>query len=418
MLGSGIFINTGVLTRQAGSLGAFVYPLVALLLLPLIMSIAQLLHHHQESGTFYDFGRSISPFFGFLSSWGYFTGKLCSAALGVHVCLSFLQTIFPSLQAIPLVALDCIVLLLFAFLNTFNLTIGSSIQYSFIFMKLVPTLFVILTGLFFAQGSFFTSETVRFSGIPSSIPLVLYAFSGFEASCSLSRHIINPQRNGPRAILISFSIILTCMFLFQLLFYGTVGPSLGTLTGGYLEIFPAFLEKVASPGFKDTLQTIMHIAIASSSLGSAYGIMYSNGWNLFTLAKNDHLFYSSLFSRRNAYGMPVACVFAEVALALFYIVITQGNQIALQQVSALGATIAYTLSSFALLVLALRQKSSLLLPLLGLGSCSLLIGSFIWTIATKGATGFLLIFLALLVAGSFMFFERQRADELDVFEEL
>ena len=36
MLGSGIFINTAVLTQQAGSLGALVYPIVGLLLFPLL----------------------------------------------------------------------------------------------------------------------------------------------------------------------------------------------------------------------------------------------------------------------------------------------------------------------------------------------------------------------------------------------
>ena len=89
MLGSGIFINTVVLTKQAGSLGALAYLAVAVLLLPLIMAIAQLLHYHHEAGTFYDFGKSVSPFFGSLSSWSYFTAKLCTCALGVHVCLLF-----------------------------------------------------------------------------------------------------------------------------------------------------------------------------------------------------------------------------------------------------------------------------------------------------------------------------------------
>jgi amino acid permease len=95
MLGSGIFINTVILTKQAGSLGAVVYLLVALLLLPLIMTIGQLLDYHPTSGTFYDFGRTISPYFGFISSWSYFTAKLCSSALAIHVCLSFLQQIIP-----------------------------------------------------------------------------------------------------------------------------------------------------------------------------------------------------------------------------------------------------------------------------------------------------------------------------------
>ena len=81
------------------------------------MAIAQLLKLHGQSGTFYDFGRSVTPFFGFLSSWSYFTAKLCSAALGIHVCLSFLQKIFPALQAIPIIPFDMLIIALFTLLN-------------------------------------------------------------------------------------------------------------------------------------------------------------------------------------------------------------------------------------------------------------------------------------------------------------
>ena len=115
MLGSGIFINTVILTKQAGSLGAVVYLLVALLLLPLILTIGQLLDYHPTSGTFYDFGRTISPYFGFISSWSYFTAKLCSSALAIHVCLSFLQQMIPVLKVIPLVLFDCLIAVLFVF---------------------------------------------------------------------------------------------------------------------------------------------------------------------------------------------------------------------------------------------------------------------------------------------------------------
>src|SRR5437868_2793596 len=97
MLGSGVFINTALLPQQSGSLSAFVYLIVGLLLLPLILSIAKLMRYHQSDSTFYHFGSNISPFFGFVSSWSYFTAKLASCALGIHVCVSFLQRIIPAL---------------------------------------------------------------------------------------------------------------------------------------------------------------------------------------------------------------------------------------------------------------------------------------------------------------------------------
>ncbi len=421
MLGSGIFINTVLLTKQSGSLGAFVYLFVALLLLPLILAIATLLHHHHESGTFYDFGRDVSPFFGFISSWSYFTAKLCTSALGIHVCLSFLQEIIPALKIIPILAFDSAVVVLFALLNLMNLKVGKSIQYSFIFIKMVPILFVILTGVFFLSGGNFGEGTLLWTGVPLSVPLVLFAFAGFEASCSLSTRIQDAKRNGPRAIFISYAIVVTIIFLYQLLFYGALGMALGKLAGGYLEAFPAYLGKVpfSDESFKMTVQNILHIAIASSSLGAAYGVMYTNGWNLYTLAQNNHTFGRRFLTKLNSHGVPAACVLTEGFIALCYLLITQGNQVPLQQVSALGGTIAYTLSSIALLILSYANRRSLLISILSLGSCALLIGSFIWTIVVKGPSPLLLVFIALLIFGSFMFFKKHNPDRgLEVFEKI
>lgn len=414
MLGSGIFINTVILTKQAGSLGAVVYLLVALLLLPLILTIGQLLDYHPTSGTFYDFGRTISPYFGFISSWSYFTAKLCSSALAIHVCLSFLQQIIPLLKVIPLLLFDCLIAVLFVLLNLLHIKIGQTIQYSFIILKLIPILFVILTGLFLISGANFTSETALFSGVPLALPLVLYAFSGFEASCSLSSCIRDAKRNGPLAIFISFGLVVTILFLFQGLFYGSLGPSLGKLSG-YLDAFPAYLAQLNIRG--STIQTILYLAIASSSLGSAYGIMYSNGWNLFTLARNNHIFGSTFFSTLNEHGVPRACIIAEGVFIIVYLLITQGNQIPLQQVSALGGTIAYTFSAISLLFIHYNKRKSLTIPLLGLVSCLLFIGSFIWSIKVQGPTLMLLLFLALLGAGSYMFYKKHETP-LDIFEEL
>lgn len=422
MLGSGIFINTALLTSLAGSLGATVYLIVGILLLPLILAIAQLIRHHRASSTFYHFGLSISPFFGFISSWSYFIAKLASCGLGIHVCISFLQSIIPLLAAFPTLVLDSIILACFTLLNLLHLKTGKAIQYSFIVLKLVPILCLILFSLYLFSPAHFGSDTLIFSGIPLSIPLVLYAFSGFEASCSLSTCLENPEKNGPRAILYSYGIVIAIAALYQFCFFGNLGVTLGTLANGYLGAFPALLSTLfssASP-LKPTLTTIIHICIASSSLGAAYGIMYSNSWNLYTLAENNHLWGKKLFTKLNAHSVPMACVIIEGFLACAYLLITQGSQVPLQQVAALGSTIAYTCSSIALLILIYRKyKKVTLIPILSLISCGLLIGSFIWSIVLKGISFFLLVYITMLALGTFMFFKKHEpSNTLKVFEEI
>ena len=73
MLGAGLFINMNLLSQNAGILGAFSYIIIGLLMLPLIVSMMQLLKIH-PSGGLYTFGlKELHPFAGFLSAWSYAT---------------------------------------------------------------------------------------------------------------------------------------------------------------------------------------------------------------------------------------------------------------------------------------------------------------------------------------------------------
>ncbi len=343
MLGSGIFINTVLLAAAAGALGGFVYAFVGLLIFPLIFTMARLMTYH-EGGTFYEFGKTLHPFIGFLSSWCYFTAKLASSALGIHIFVTLMQQLFESLQGISGLYLKLALVAVFTVLNLQNIRVGKYIQYSFIILKSIPLLFVFYAFWTFKPTTVITSEAYRWSGIFKTIPFVLFAFSGFEASCSLSRSIKNPAKNGPLAIFISFSIVLAVVILYQSLFY----YQLPGIIDGFDSFYQAFEALLAqghfTPNRYEVWKTFIFIGIASSALGASYGIMYSNAWNLYALAAKNTLPFSSYFTDVNACQTPYLCILAEGALMSVYLILTYGNQVPLQQISALGSAIAYTIS--------------------------------------------------------------------------
>ena len=147
MLGSGIFINTVILSQHVGALGFAMYLTAGLFMLPLILCIAELSSDYKESN-FYTFGNIISPYWGFISTWSYFVGKLGSAALSVHVFNTFLQHICPYISGCNTFHLDIFVIIFFVLLNMLNVKTGSKIQAGFVFMKGLPLLFAIFAGLF------------------------------------------------------------------------------------------------------------------------------------------------------------------------------------------------------------------------------------------------------------------------------
>src|SRR5579871_2159247 len=125
IIGSGVFINTAELAKRAAMFGGLCYAIVGLLLFPLILSFAQLLQLHPGGG-FYSFAeKSLSPFVGFLSTWCYFTTKLSSATLIIHIFVSIMQKMFPLLAQYDAFALDLGVLTVIITLNMLNMRIGS-----------------------------------------------------------------------------------------------------------------------------------------------------------------------------------------------------------------------------------------------------------------------------------------------------
>jgi hypothetical protein len=134
--------------------------------------------------------------------------------------------------------------------------------------------------------------------------------------------------------------------------------------------------------------------------------MFSNNWNLYTLAQHKHLFFSRAFATFNKYQVPFFCIIAEGVLGICYLLSTGGHQITLQQLAALGNVIMYSLSIISLVLVLRRTKSTIIwlwVPYLALFNCFLLASACVRNFAISGVVP-LIGFLALLGCGVGMFF--------------
>lgn len=410
MLGIGIFINTVELAKRAGAYGCLAYVIVGLMMLPLIISIARLVRIYPDGGFYIYARKEIGPLAGFLSGWGYFTGKLGSGAVVLHTAVRLIQAIIPTLQTIPTLALDAILITLFVALNTLNMRAGTAIQSVFMICKIIPIFFAILVGLFLFQPTHIITAPFDISGIGSSLALALFAIIGFEVACSISNKIENPEVNAPKVIIISYGIVITILFLYQIIFFGALGPLLAT-SSNYLEVYPGLLHLLFSGSTTVALilTKIIHLSFAASALGGSYGTIFSNGWNLFVLAQNGHVFFGSVFTWVNRHAIPVACFITEGIILMSYLLISNGNQVPLQQLGVVGCVFAYTLSVLSLLIGIWRRKYtfSFWTACLGLANCILLIGAAVYGMSTSGPAA-LILFLSLLAFGAIMFWIKGR----------
>ena len=402
MVGFGIFINTVKLPQIAGFLGFACYLLVAALMVPLIYCMAQVMGRH--TGGFYSYAAAdISPFAGFVSAWIFFTGKLASAALIIHVVVELLQQLIPLLARIPTLALDSFVIILFAGLNLLHAKVGTSLAAGFFTLKLFPILFAILAGLYLFSGATIPEAGWIWSGIPAGIPFVVYAFTGFETACSLSRSIEDDKRNAPRAIFWSFAIAVSINALYQLLFYVATNGSIAAQEN-YKGAFPTLLAYLlpAHPILQCQLTSVLHLALAVAALGGSYGILFSNHWNLYALAENKHLPGHDWLTRVNKYGIPVAGIFIEALLCIGYLFFTGGAQTPLQQIGALACTIAYTIT-----ILGMLKVTRSWVSWLALGSCSVFIFTCMRNFILFGANA-LFAYSGLVLLGLLLYFMQSK----------
>ncbi len=403
MLGTGVFVNTVVLSQKVGGLAPLLYCLAGILMLPLVLSIARLMNFYEE-GTFYAFGSAFSPYWGFISTWCYFVGKLATPTLGIHVFNVFLQKSFPALATYSVFSLDIFIICLFIFLNMFSGKLSQKIQYLFILTKSVPLLFAIGVGFWFFDYATIASPTLIWEGMPLSLPLVIFCFLGFEASCSLSKVIDNPQKNASRAIIYSFFIVVTLLTLYQFLFYAALGDTLAQ-QANYADAFPLLIQKVF-PTFLNILTPLLSLAIAASALGGAYGILFSNAWNLHTLAQHNYLPASRSFATCNAAHIPYLCILAEGVLCLCFLALTKGAQIPLQYTSVLAGMTAYAIS-----IASLNKIARSYLSILGMTSCLIgiifCIRGFIFTNIIP-----LYFFGSILALGTLLYLAKRKSAQL------
>ena len=86
-----------------------------------------------------------------------------------------------------------------------------------------------------------------------------------------------------------------------------------------------------------------------------------------------------------------------------YLLLSGGNQVPLQQISAFGTAISYTLCALALIFMVYRTNyKKLFMPILGLASCFLLLSSIVSSAFIYGIIP-LLMFVGIILLMSTMF---------------
>ncbi len=393
MIAAGLFINPRPLTLMAGPLGFMGYVLSVIVLIPLILSIAQLARLHPVSGGLYVFSKTyLGPWMGFLSGWSYFIGKTTSVAVLIHKFVLFFKPYIPILADISTLGCDFAMIFLLIGLNIIGMHVGGNVQYFFTMLKAIPILTVCSISLFYFTPAHFQITAQDIGNSFLAIPISVFALLGFEIICAIGHLIKDSDKNIKRVIITAFLTVATVDIVFQFLLFGAMGQELGILNQPVFalihRIFPSF----------PLLAHLVNSFVFAAILGACFSILTSNCWNLFTLAQNGHLPGASILTSLTKTNVPWVSSMIQGVIACLILAATH-DQIPLQNMAVLAQIVSFLLSTIAAVYAAKKLQGvqfSIWIPLLGIGSCL-----YIMTLCLTNllGSGLSFSFIAIFAAG-------------------
>ncbi len=376
MIGAGIFIGPKLMAEYAGSWGFLGWPLVAILLFPIMWNVSQAALIFPGEGGFYTYcSQGINQTAGFLAIWGFFLGYIGAVSTQAMVIKEVLirQIGIGFVEQNPVIFYIGFFVLL-ALLNLMSIEVISRIQSWATIFKIMPLFFGVALIFFYWSPSvaFPLSDLLR---VGSTIPFAIFAYNGWECCTSIGHLIEGGTARVPRVMMTAFFITAALYTLFHLSMTYIMGTQ-NLIAFGAIE-FPRFLGLNSSLTF--VIQTLIAYAILLIYMNASYGSCVANVSSFGSLVSRKLVFGSDWLSKTNANGRPIRIIFLH-SILVFCLVMFVGVEAALIAFTCLGISIAFFLTLLALFFHYWKNKNYLQLCIVKLGFASwLFLNYFNWT---------------------------------------
>jgi len=355
MVGVGIFFGPPLMAKEANFASFLGWPIVALIFLPIVLSIATMARMFPGAGSFYNYCKNIiNPTAGFLSGWAFYLGYTGVAALQTIVLREMLMKHFPMngfLFSVIFIAL----ISLFSLLSI--KTIGK-IQNTGTLFKMLPLLFVLAIFLGYWNPNFrITMPSIM--KLPGVVPMAVFGFWGFECCCAISHLIKGDKRNASRAILIAFFATATIYTFFHIGLLHIMGPN--NLIAHGAENFVQFLG-INSAQIKSIFSIFISFTMSLAFVNAIFSIFTATTSTLQALAGEKILPYSNIIEKQSSRERPWVAIIIQGLVTLAILAATSSKFLLLSIVN-LGILTAFILTLSALLIFQKRNKVFKTMPI-------------------------------------------------------
>lgn len=352
MVGAGILYAVGPMTASVGNVSFLGWPLIALVLCPLVWSLIQAAKLFPGEGGFYHYcATGIHPLAGCVAHWGYLLGYLGTAAsvstvlregMATNLGLGFIKD-HP-------MAFNLVLVSFYTLINTISLTKISKVQSIATLLKLTPILTVVAVMAFYFKSDL-SIDMGGIGGLGATVSTVIFAYWGVEACCSIGGLLKDgPQKVGS-VILVGFMVTVGLYSLFHLgLLYIMGAENLATYGA---VAFPRFLG--LSPLMASALEFGILAAILFSWANSILGVSLSNITNIHFMARKRIILGDKVLSRTNKNDRPVYVALLHGVIFFAFITLISDVNI-LFALTNFGVLTAFIMTLIALFLVYIKQK--------------------------------------------------------------
>ncbi|MCD6328068.1 amino acid permease [bacterium] len=209
MISSGLFVLPGIAFEASGPAVILAYALASILVIPSLLSKAELATAMPKAGGSYFFiERSMGPLAGMLAGfagWLSLTLKSAFALLGIGAFAALIYPDITSLQ-VKLIAITCCVF--FTVLNLISIESVGRTQIVLVVILLALLLLYIGEGVGKVDVQRFADFMPKgFGSILATAGLVFVSFGGLTKIASIAEEVRNPGRNIPLGMFIAFFVV-------------------------------------------------------------------------------------------------------------------------------------------------------------------------------------------------------------------
>ncbi len=339
MIGTGIFISTGVIAETLPSPGGvlLVWILGGLLALTGALSCAELSASLPYAGGDYNYIKeAYGKLMGFLSGWSSFlvtfSGAIAFLAVTFNGFMAFFFPVLGSQQAFFSAALpgltinvtagtlfSILVVALISTLHCMGVRQGTLAQNVLSIFKIGSLLAIVIFGAFFGKGEtahftplFDWGKISNFSVFAAAFIPVIFAYSGWNAVIYIAGEVTNPERNLPRALLRANLIVIALYLAINLVYLYAVPV---TEMKGALRV-----SEVATTALFGYQTSAWITAIITISILGALNAVTMLGPRIYYAMARDGVFFRGLAQVHPTLNTPMNAIILQAVWSCFLIV--------------------------------------------------------------------------------------------------